>query len=267
MHHLERSRSERIAWLLEELQLPYEIKFYKRDRRTMLAPAELRAVHSLGKAPVVVDDDGAVLIESGAIIERLLSRHGANSGLRPAEGTPERVAYTTFLHFAEGSMMPPLLMRLIFGGMNSKEPALARPLVRAVTSPVEKLYVGPNIRRTLDFLEGELADRPWIADEYVEHLRRFLPGPRATERAVFAHGDLRPENIMVDLDDQGEYFVTDIIKWQNAGWMPEYWEHGGAIGSVHSPADWEDYVKDFLDIYDQEAELDLEMWGIHGAPY
>jgi len=162
VHHLERSRSERILWLLEELGLPYEIKRYKRNSKTMLAPPELTKVHPLGKAPVVVDDDGTVLIESGSIIETLLDRHGANR-LRPALGTPEHVAYTTFVHFAEGSMMPPLLLRLIFGSMNRRAPALMRPLVRAVTKPVEALYVEPNIRRTLDFLEGELKQRPWFA--------------------------------------------------------------------------------------------------------
>lgn len=165
VHHLEHSRSERVVWLLEELKLPYEIKRYERDRKTMLAPPELRSVHPLGKAPVVVDDDGAVLIESGAILERLVGRHGANSGLRPAEGTPEHLAYTTFMHLAEGSLMPWLLLRLIFRSMGEKAPALARPLVRAVTAPVEKIYVGPNIRRTLDFLEGELAHRPWFAGQ------------------------------------------------------------------------------------------------------
>ena len=162
VHHLERSRSERIVWLLEEMGLPYEIKFYKRDPKTMLAPPALFAVHPLGHAPVVVDEDGAVLIESGAIIDTLLKRHDVDDKLRPAEGTPEHLAYTTFLHFAEGSMMPPLLIRLLFGAMIEKSPALVRPLVKGITSFPEKLYVGPNIRRTLDFLESELGKRAWF---------------------------------------------------------------------------------------------------------
>ena len=164
LHHLDHSRSQRIAWLLEELGTPYEIKRYKRDRKTMLAPPELRAVHRLGKAPIVVDD-GTVLIESGAIIEYLLARHGAVSGLLPASGTPAHLRYLTFLHFAEGSMMPPLLMRLIFSTMNAKAPALVRPLVRAVTAPVETLYVRPNLTRILDFLEAELGTRSWFAGD------------------------------------------------------------------------------------------------------
>ncbi len=163
VHHLERSRSERIVWLLEELGLPYEIKLHKRDPRTMLAPPELFAVSPLGHAPVVVDEDGAVLIESGAIIDTLLKRHEVEAKLRPAEGTPEHLAYTTFLHFAEGSMMPPLLIRLLFNTMAEKAPALARPLIKSIFSFPEKLYVGPNIKRTLDFLEGELDKREWFA--------------------------------------------------------------------------------------------------------
>ena len=164
VHHLERSRSQRIVWLLEELGLPYEIKRYKRNPKTMLAPPELRAVHPLGKAPVLVED-GDVMIESGAIIDTMISRHGAASGLRPTEGTPEREAYTTFLHFAEGSMMPPLLLRLIYLTVNERAPALLRPLVRMVMGPVEKGYTTPNIRGSLDFLEGEIGKRPWFAGE------------------------------------------------------------------------------------------------------
>ena len=163
VHHLERSRSERIVWLLEEMGLPYEVKRYKRDPKTMLAPPELFKVSPLGHAPVVVDEDGAVLIESGAIIDTLLKRHEIEPRLRPDEGTPEHLAYTTFLHFAEGTMMPPLLIRLLFDAMAEKSPALARPLVKGLTSFPEKLYVGPNIKRTLDFLESELDRRTWFA--------------------------------------------------------------------------------------------------------
>lgn len=164
VHHLEHSRSQRIVWLLEELGLPYEIKRYKRNPKTMLAPPELRAVHPLGKAPILVED-GDVMIESGAIIDTMISRHGAASGLRPADGTPAREAYTTFLHFAEGSMMPPLLLRLIYNSMNERSPALLRPLVRTLMGPLEKGFTEPNIRRTLDFLESELGTRPWFAGD------------------------------------------------------------------------------------------------------
>lgn len=162
VHHLERSRSQRIVWLFEELGLRYEIKRYKRDPKTMLAPSELRAVHPLGKAPIV-DDGGTVLIESGAIIEDMLSRHACGSDLRPADGTPEHRAYKTFLHFAEGSMMPPLLLRLIFMTIGEKAPTVLRPVVRALLAPVETVFVAPNLARTFDFLEGELGKRAWFA--------------------------------------------------------------------------------------------------------
>lgn len=164
VHHLERSRSQRIVWLLEELGVPYEIKRYKRDAKTMLAPPELHAVHRLGKSPIVVDD-GTVLIESGAIIEFLCARHGGESGLVPPPGTPDHLAHLTFLHYAEGSMMPPLLMRLIFSTMAEKAPALVRPLVRVVTAPIETLYVRPNLASILDFLEDELGRRNWFAGQ------------------------------------------------------------------------------------------------------
>jgi glutathione S-transferase len=162
VHHLHQSRSLRIVWLLEELGLPYELKTYRRNPKTMLAPPELKAIHPLGKSPILVDD-GIVMIESGAIIQLLLERHGADSGLRPPLDTPEHRDYLTFLHFAEGSMMPPLLLRLIFNRMGAMAPALVRPLVRAITRPVDAGFVDPNIKATLAYLEAELAKRAWFA--------------------------------------------------------------------------------------------------------
>jgi glutathione S-transferase len=112
VHHLNNSRSQRVLWLLEELGVPYEIKRYERDRKTMLAPPELRQVHPLGKSPVITD--GAfTLAESGAIIEYLIDQHG-NGTLVPAPGTPERLRYRYWMHYAEGSAMPPLLLKLVF---------------------------------------------------------------------------------------------------------------------------------------------------------
>ena len=110
VHHLENSRSQRVLWLLEELGLPYEVRRYARDPATMLAPAELRAVHPLGKAPVLTDG-AQVVAETGAIVEYLLDRVGGQR-LRPAPGTPEFLRYRHGLHFAEGSAMPPLLLKL-----------------------------------------------------------------------------------------------------------------------------------------------------------
>src|SRR5689334_16989378 len=112
VHHLNNSRSQRVLWLLEELELPYEIKRYQRDPNTMLAPPELRAVHPLGKSPVI-SDGGQTLAESGAIIEYLVEKYG-NGRLAPAIGTSERLRYRYWMHYAEGSAMPPLLMKLVF---------------------------------------------------------------------------------------------------------------------------------------------------------
>ena len=112
VHHLNNSRSQRVLWLLEELGVPYEVKRYERDAKTMLAPPSLLAIHPLGKSPVIVD--GAVtLAESGAIIEYLVDKYGAGRLIPPA-GSPERLRYTYWLHYAEGSAMPPLLFRLVF---------------------------------------------------------------------------------------------------------------------------------------------------------
>ena len=117
VHHLNNSRSQRVLWLLEELGLPYEVKRYERDAKTMLAPPELRAVHPLGKSPVVTDG-GLTLAESGAIIEYLVERHGGGQ-LAPAPGTPARLRYTYWLHYAEGSAMSPLLLKLVFDRIES----------------------------------------------------------------------------------------------------------------------------------------------------
>src|SRR5579883_2005138 len=121
VHHLEDSRSQRVLWLLEELEIDYEVRRYKRDPVTRLGPAELRAVHPLGKSPIVVDGD-LVIAETGAIVEYLIDRYG-DGRLRPPAGTPERMRYTYWLHYAEGSAMPPLLVALVAA-------RLAKPLSR-----------------------------------------------------------------------------------------------------------------------------------------
>ena len=162
VHHLNDSRSQRVLWLLEELGLPYEIKHYQRDSKTMLAPPELRAVHPLGKSPVITDGE-ATVAESGAIIESLIDRHG-NGRLRPAIGTPEFLQYRYWLHFAEGSAMSPLLMKLVFDKVaSSPMPFFAKPIARGISAQVLKSFVMPNIERQLDFMESELAQRPWFA--------------------------------------------------------------------------------------------------------
>ena len=163
VHHLENSRSQRILWLLEELGEPYEIKLYKRDPKTMRAPSELRAIHPLGKSPVVTDGDRTVA-ESGAIVEYLVVTYG-NGRFEPPAGSADRLRYRYFLHFAEGSMMPPLLMKLVFSRLPAGAPALVRPVARAIADKALKTFVQPQLDQILKFLEGELANRDWFAGD------------------------------------------------------------------------------------------------------
>jgi glutathione S-transferase len=161
VHHLNNSRSQRILWLLEELGLEYEIRKYQRDPKTMLAPPELRSVHPLGKSPVIQDGE-TIVAESGAIIEYLVERYGPQ--LAPAPGTPARRHYTYFLHYAEGSAMPPLLLKLVFDQVEkSPAPFFVRPIARAIANKVRHSYVLPQIRQHLAYLDGELGKRTWFA--------------------------------------------------------------------------------------------------------
>jgi glutathione S-transferase len=161
VHHLNNSRSQRILWMLEELGVPYEIKRYERDPATMLAPASLKAVHPLGKSPVITDGD-KVLAESGAILEYLVDTYG-NGRFRPQAGIAERRDYNYFLHFAEGSMMPPLLIKLIFARMPARVPFFMRPAARAIANAGEKQLVTPNLTAQFGFLEQTLAKQDWFA--------------------------------------------------------------------------------------------------------
>lgn len=161
LHHLENSRSQRVLWLLEELGLPYEVVRYARNSKTMLAPPELRAVHPLGKSPVITDGDVTVA-ESGAIIEYLVETYGGGR-LLPAAGTPERLQYRYWLHYAEGSAMPPLLLKLVFSFLPTSSPALLRPLVRKISEAAQKRFIDPQIKTHLAFQESRLAASPWFA--------------------------------------------------------------------------------------------------------
>ena len=184
LHHLENSRSQRVLWLLEELGVPYEVRRYERDRKTMLAPPELARVHPLGKSPVITDGDVTVA-ESGAIVEYLLDSRGQGR-LRPAAGTPEQRRYTYWLHFAEGSAMPPLLMKLVFDKVRTAPvPFFVKPVVRAIADKVTRSFIAPNIERQLDFMEAELATRPWFAgDEFsAADIQMSFPLEAAAARA------------------------------------------------------------------------------------
>jgi glutathione S-transferase len=163
VHHLNNSRSQRVLWLFEELGLPYEIVHYQRDPKTMLAPPELRRVHPLGKSPVVTTDDGLTLAESGAIVETLIERHGQGRFAPPA-GSADALRYRYWLHYAEGSAMPPLLLKLIFDKIESaKMPFFIRPIAKGIAGKAKAGFVTPNIRAHLDFMEGELGKSEWFA--------------------------------------------------------------------------------------------------------
>ena len=164
VHHLNNSRSQRIVWLLEELGLDYEIKRYQRDPQTMLAPASLRAVHPLGKSPVITDGE-LTLAESGAIIDYLIERYGAGD-FAPAAGTPARLRYNYWLHYAEGSAMTPLLLKLVFDRIESAPmPFFVKPIAKGISAKVKSSFIEPQLKQHLDYLEGELGQSGWFAGD------------------------------------------------------------------------------------------------------
>ena len=162
VHHLNNSRSQRVLWLLEELGVPYEVKRYERDAQTMLAPPELRAIHPLGKSPVITDGD-LVIAESGAIVDYLIERYGAGR-LAPAAGTADRLRYTYWLHYAEGSAMSPLLLKLVFDKIEmAPMPFFVKPIAKAISGKAKSSFIEPQIRQHLDYLEAELGKGEWFA--------------------------------------------------------------------------------------------------------
>jgi len=150
VHHLNNSRSQRILWLLEELGTPYEIKHYERDPKTNRAPAELKAIHQLGKSPVIEDGE-LVVAETGAIIVYLLDRYG-DGKLRPEKGTQDYVDYVHFLHFAEGSAMLPLLLALYTGYLGE------------AAAPIQPMIMA-EIKGILDYCEYNLISKSWFAGD------------------------------------------------------------------------------------------------------
>jgi glutathione S-transferase len=161
VHHLNNTRSQRVLWLLEELGVPYDLRRYQRNPDTLLAPPELKAAHPLGKSPVVLDGD-ITLAESGAIVEYLADKYG-NGRLAKSFGSPDRVRYIYWLHYAEGSAMSPLLLKLAFDRVAAaKVPFFVKPIVKAVRAKVMDAYIGPNLELHLDYLENELRAAPWF---------------------------------------------------------------------------------------------------------
>lgn len=161
VHHLEHSRSQRILWLLEELALPYEVVRYARDAKTLLAPSSLKQVHPLGKSPVITDGEHTIA-ETGAIIEYLIAK--ADGALRPAPTSEAYWRYVYYLHYAEGSLMPLLVMKLVFSRLGQAPmPLPLRPIGRLIASGVGRQYLEPNIADHLTFLNAELSRHTWFA--------------------------------------------------------------------------------------------------------
>jgi glutathione S-transferase len=184
VHHLNNSRSQRVLWLLEELALPYELIRYQRDPKTMLAPPTLRAIHPLGKAPVL-SDEGRVIAESGAIIEYVIETH-AQGRLRPSRGSDAALKYNYWLHYAEGSLMPIMVMKLVLGAVpKGPMPFFVRPVAKGIVQGVERAFLTPQARTHLRFVEGELAKTPWFAgDEFsAADIQMSFPLEAATARA------------------------------------------------------------------------------------
>lgn len=181
VHHLENSRSQRILWMLEELGLPYEIKRYERNKATMLAPPELKRIHPLGKSPVVQDmQAGQTLVETGAIIDYLVER--ADGRLGPPAHRAAVLRYRQFLHYAEGSVMPPLLVLLVV----SRIPLLGKPAARRIQ---------PMIDVHLDYIESELASRPWFAGDELTGADIMMSFPLEAARSRGGLGASRPATI------------------------------------------------------------------------
>jgi glutathione S-transferase len=191
VHHLENSRSQRVLWLLEELGVDYEIELYKRDPKTMLGPDSLREVHPLGKSPVVVDGDSTIA-ESGAIIEYLVDTYGEGR-LAPPAGSAERLRYTYWLHYAEGSLMPLMLLKLIFDRLaHPPMPLVMRPAAALIAMGVKGKFVTPRLTQQLDFVEAELGKSEWFAGDELTgaDIQMSFPLEAAAARGVI--GDDRP---------------------------------------------------------------------------
>lgn len=172
VHHLETSRSQRVLWLLEELNVPYTLKLYKRDPITKLAPAALKAVHPLGKSPVITDGDETIA-ESGAILEYLVERYGALAEgelahLQPAQGSPAYRQSRFWMHYAEGSLMNWLVMKLVFMTIPTQPmPFFVRPIARQLCAKVQAKLIDPNLATALAYMESHLGSHTWFAGDHI----------------------------------------------------------------------------------------------------
>lgn len=191
VHHLNHSRSHRVLWLLEELELLYEIKRYPRDPKTMLAPAELKAVHPLGKSPVITDGE-LTLAESAAILEYLLERYG-NGRLAPQSSSAEYRRFRYWMHYAEGSAMPPMLLKLVFDRVaTGPMPFFIRPVARAIAKGANRAFIGPQLKTHLDYMEAELGKSDWFAGDTFSAADIQMSFPIEAARARAGLDESRP---------------------------------------------------------------------------
>lgn len=219
VHHLESSRSHRVLWLLEELEVPYEIRRYARDPVTSQAPPALREVHPLGKSPVITDGE-ATVAESGAIVEYLVETYG-DGRLVPEPGTEAHRRYRYFMHYAEGSLMPYLTMKVVFRKVETAPlPFFVRPIAKGIAGKVNATFLDPNLKRHLDFLEDALERHDWFAgDDFTgADVQMAFPLEAAAVRAPFGEG--RPR-LTAYLER-----VRARPAWQRAV------ERGGGVGVV-----------------------------------
>lgn len=206
VHHLNNSRSQRVLWLLEELGVPYEIKHYQRDAKTMLAPPELKAIHPLGKSPVLTDGE-LVIAESGAIIEYLCRAYG-NESVMPAANKQAMLDYSYFLHYAEGSAMPLFVNKLVFGEIPKRPmPFFVRPIARELCKQVVKTWLQPQINTHLAFLEKHLQANTWFAGEQFSaaDIQMSFPVEAASVRDKVAEKYPALQNFLERIHDRPAY--------------------------------------------------------------
>ena len=194
VHHLNNSRSQRVLWLLEELGTPYEVKRYERDGQTMLAPPALKAIHPLGKSPVITDGE-LTLAETGLIVEYLCDEYG-HGRLAPEKSagvdSPERLRWLYWLHYAEGSAMPPLLLKLVFGVLPTRSPALLRPVVKAIAARAEAGFISPQLKLHTDYWEAELGASGWFAGPEFSAADVMMSFPAEAAASRVGYGEDKP---------------------------------------------------------------------------
>lgn len=190
VHHLENSRSQRILWLLEELNLPYELKIYKRIKETLLAPPELKAVHPLGKSPVITDDS-KVIAESAVIIDYLVTKYGKGN-LKPKQ-EDEILHYNYWLHYSEGSAMTPFLMQLVFHKVETAPmPFFVKPIAKGIARTVRKSWINQQIKLHLDYMESEISKTGcFVGNEFsAADIMLSYPVEAASEMGSLSHPNL-----------------------------------------------------------------------------